>query len=290
MALVAPGGVMSVLVITDSAGTVPADLAERLGVEVLPLRLSVDGDSLRDGDLPMADLLARDPKTISTSGPSPGDFLEVLERRASDDGTLIVTVAHDLASSTFSSARAAARMADTPVRVLDSQSAAGAQGLVVLAAAARARRGAGLDDVEAAATTAANRVRLVAALPNLDHVARSGHVPGAGAWATRFIGLRPLIELRFGTVRPLRPALSDEAAADAVLKAWRRTIPDGPARLHVAALHAEAEERAVRLLDAVQAEVEPATSFVGSFGVGMIVHSGPDLVGLGWWWEDDAER
>jgi fatty acid-binding protein DegV len=56
-------------------------------------------------------------------------------------------------------------------------------------------------------------------------------------------------------------------------------------RLHVAALHADAPEPAERLLEQVRAEVEPDTAFVGSFSPVMVVHTGPGLVGLAWWWE-----
>jgi fatty acid-binding protein DegV len=55
--------------------------------------------------------------------------------------------------------------------------------------------------------------------------------------------------------------------------------------LHVAALHAYAPHTAERLLRAVTAEVEPATAFSASFGSVMVVHTGPGLAGLAWYWE-----
>ena len=57
------------------------------------------------------------------------------------------------------------------------------------------------------------------------------------------------------------------------------------ARLHVAALHAQAEAEAAELLARVQAEADLATAFVGPFGSVMVVHTGPGLVGLAWRWE-----
>jgi fatty acid-binding protein DegV len=48
-------------------------------------------------------------------------------------------------------------------------------------------------------------------------------------------------------------------------------------------MHALASEQAKTLLDAVRTEVEPATALIGSFSPVMLVHSGPDLVGLAWW-------
>lgn len=279
---------MSVLVVTDGAAAVPADLALDLGVEVVPIWVAIDGRDYRDGDIPIDELLAHDPAGLSTAGPTPGDYVEAIERHPDCDEVLIVTVAHDLSRGSFGSARAAKGLLDLPTRVLDSRTAAGGQGLVALAAGAAARQARSLSEVEATAQQVVKRVRLLATLPNLDHLARSGHVPEAGAWAARFVGLHVVVELRAATVRPLRPALSEGAAMDHILHSWRNSAPSRPARLHVAALHALAPEPAARLLAAVRSEVEPATAFVGSFGTGMIVHSGPGVIGMAWWW-DEAE-
>jgi fatty acid-binding protein DegV len=65
---------------------------------------------------------------------------------------------------------------------------------------------------------------------------------------------------------------------------WRDSRP-ATGRLHVAAMHALAPQRARALLDAVQADVEPATALIGPFSPVMLVHTGPDLIGLAWWWE-----
>jgi fatty acid-binding protein DegV len=124
----------------------------------------------------------------------------------------------------------------------------------------------------------------VATVENLDRLIASGRVPGVAALANRWLGMQPLFEFRAGGARPLRPAFSRDGAFDRMLAAWRHSAVPG-ARLHVAALHAEAEEEASRLLKQVNAEVAPATSFVAPFNSVMVVHTGLGLVGLAWWWE-----
>src|SRR5204862_8290153 len=96
--------------------------------------------------------------------------------------------------------------------------------------------------------------------------------------------LSPLFDHRTGPAHPLRPACSRDGAFERRLGQWRHTLVPG-ARLHVSALHAEAEEDASRLLKQVEAEVDPATSFVAPFNSVMVVHTGLGLVGLSWWWE-----
>jgi DegV family protein with EDD domain len=177
------------------------------------------------------------------------------------------------------------------VRVVDTATAGGAEALVVLAAAQAARAGASLDDVEARARAVLERVRLVATLSSLDHLVRSGRVPGIAGWAGRRLGINPLFEFRGGSVRRLRPALSRDAALDRIVQLVRRDAPaDGRGRLHVAALHALALDVAEVLLAHVTEPGDDATAFIGEFGPVMVVHTGPGLAGLAWWWEDAAER
>ena len=277
---------MSVSIVTDSAASLPADLAARHDITVVPLSLTLGGISYHDGDLGLAELLSRLDEGVTTSAPSPGEVAKAVEERLGDDGVLVLTIAGTM-SGTFHAAHVASGLVDGPVRVLDTETAAGAEGLVVLAAALSARDGASLDEVEATATNVRERVRLVATVDSLDHLVRSGRVPGIAGRAGRGLGLNPLFEFRRGHPRPLRPALSRQAALDRMAGALLHSRVPG-ARLHVAALHAGAPEPAERLLEQVRAEIGPATEFLGSFSPVMVVHTGPGLVGLAWWWDERA--
>lgn len=274
---------MSVSIVTDSAAALPGDLAERAGVTVVPMWLTVRGEPEPEGQRPLEELVVED--EVTTSAPTPGEFETVVkdELRASD-GVVVLTIASSM-SATYHAAVVAAQSIGGPVRVVDTETAGGAEAHVVLAAAEAARRGGDLDTVEAAARAVIERVRLVATIPTLDHLVRSGRVPGIAGWAGKRLGINPLFEFRGGKVRRLRPALSPEAALDRLVGFVRRSRVDG-ARLHVAALHALAPQTAEELLLRVSDIVEPATSFIGEFGPVMVVHTGPGLAGLAWWWED----
>jgi len=274
---------MAVAIVTDSAAALPAELARAHDITIVPMWLTAGGVASHDGEVPLGEMLAHD--DVTTSGPTPGEFeAAVKERqRETDDGVLLLTIASTM-SSTHEAAVVGARAAGGPVRVVDTATAAGAQALVVLAAAAAAEQGLSLEDVERAASAATAQVRLVATVPNLDHLVRSGRVPNIAGWAGRRLGIAPLFEFRDGGARPLRPALGMPAAFDRIVSRWHRDRVPG-ARLHVAALHAQAEASANELLARVRAEVDPATAFVGPFGSVMVVHTGPGLVGLAWRWE-----
>ena len=272
---------MTVTVVTDSAASIPSELVQQLGIVVVPMSVIIGDTVYPDGQLALDEVMARVNEGVSTSGTNPGEFLEAIEPIEGD--IVVLTISRQM-SSTYEAARTAANMAGGRAHVVETGSAAGGQGLVVLAAAEAAARG---DDIEAVVATAervTKQVRLVATVENLQRLIASGRVPGVAALASRWLGMQPLFEFRSGGARPLRPAFSRDGAFERMLAAWRHSTVPG-ARLHVAALHAEAEEDAKSLLKQVTTEVTPATAFVAPFNSVMVVHTGLGLVGLAWWWE-----
>ncbi|MGH9212540.1 MAG: DegV family protein [Acidimicrobiales bacterium] len=288
---------MTVAVLTDSAASLPPRLADRLGITVLPLGLVVGGEPLRDGDLTLDELMARLDDGVTTAGASAGEVAGSLKARLDApgvDAAVVLTVSAAM-SSTYAAARlGAASLGEGPpgrVEVFDTGTAAGAQGLVVLAAAERAVAGASVDEVVAAADRVAGEVRLVATIDSLDHLVRSGRVPGIAGWAGRHLGVQPLFEFRRGRIFRLRPAFSHAAAIERIVDRCHSSRPAGPpgdVRLHVAVLHAMAPNRAAELLRQVADTDDEVHSFVAVSSTVMVAHTGPGLAGLAWWWESPA--
>ena len=297
-----------VTVVTDSAAALPDDVVVRLGVRVVPLWLAIGDERYRDGEIALDEMVARFDEPISTSAPSPGEYAEVIASARRDGPVVVLTVSQRMSSSFESAVLAAKLVADDAVRVggagapdpavvppddprgvtvLDSGTAAGAQALVVLAAAEAAAAGADATAVVRAAERVAGRVRLVASVADLERLAASGRVPGAAQRIGDRLGVRPLFEFRDGRARPLRPAFSAEVARERIVQRCLadapRRVPQ-PGRLHVAVLHAldpaaaDDLERRVRIL-------EPASCLVGPFSPVMVAHTGRGLAGLAWWWD-----
>jgi DegV family protein with EDD domain len=278
---------MTVAIITDSACSLPADVAARAGVRVVPLHLHVGDTAYLDGELALDELVERLGDGVTTAGPSAGEFVVAIEAAFADGASavLVLTISASM-SSTFAAARLAASEVTTgPVIAFDTGTAAGAQGLVVLAAAECAADGGSIDDVVAVAERAADRVRLVATVDRLDQLVKSGRVPGIAGRAGAKLGVNPLFEFRRGEVRRLRPAFSRRAALERVVAAVRADRHGSGGRLHVAALHAVAEDDAKAALEAATDGEPTGVTFVGAFSPVMVAHTGPGLVGLAWRWD-----
>lgn len=250
---------------------------------MVPAKVVLGGVSYPDGTLSLSELLARFDEGVSTAGPSPGDFAEALA--GADEGAVVITVAASLSSSFKAAGVAAAMAAGGRVRVVDTRTAAGAEALVALHAARVAAGGAGLDEVEAAARRVLGKVRLFGALETFEYLVRGGRLNSTVGKLAAGLRVHPIFELREGNIRSLAPCFSQKRAVGRLLSYWRRSRIEG-ARLHLIALHALAPEGAARLLEGVRREVEPATGLVAAFGPVMVVHTGPGLLGLSWWWEE----
>jgi DegV family protein with EDD domain len=140
-------------VVTDSTATLPPELAEGNSIEVVSLYVNFAGDRTeRELDL-MNDLDALYNQIRSaeqwptTSQPSVGDFAEAYEPLLADGGEVVSIHISEGISGTCDSARQAAGLLEKEgkggerVRVINSESAAGGLGLIVLGAARAAQRG-----------------------------------------------------------------------------------------------------------------------------------------------------
>ncbi|MGH7910704.1 MAG: DegV family protein, partial [Candidatus Dormibacteraceae bacterium] len=104
----------TVAIVTDSTSDLPGQLASELGVTVVPLVLTLDGQTYRDGvDIGPDDFyhrLERSGGTATTSQPSIGEFSAVYEKLLRDHEQVLSLHLSGTLSGTVESARQAAEM------------------------------------------------------------------------------------------------------------------------------------------------------------------------------------
>ncbi|MFP5380049.1 MAG: DegV family protein, partial [Vicinamibacteria bacterium] len=182
---------MAVAVVTDSTHYLPRVLVDALGLHEVSLYVRV-GDGLRR-ESELTDLAAfwermRTAEALpTTSQPSIGDFAACYEPllRAGRD-VVSIHLSAGVSGTCDAARQAAAQLADDGyadrVAIVDSRSTCGGMGMLLLAAAARARAGGELADVVAHTHAARERLRIWFALDTLEYLRRGGRVGGAQAW------------------------------------------------------------------------------------------------------------
>jgi DegV family protein with EDD domain len=261
------------LVVTDSSAGLPPAVRRRRGLRIVPIRLQlVDGEGL-DGELDTRRVwraLERG-EAVKTRAPSVLEYLLAIEDADYDDA-VVITAAPAFTGMHEHAVRAAA-MTARPTLVVDSRTAAAAQGLVVDVALDAAGSGAGAPAVAALASAAAGRAHLVATVPALAALERSGRLPADVLDTARRSGPSPMFRLADGELVPLEPARDDPI--EAIADAWAAS--GATAADPTTVFHADAPDAARRLARLLG----PKTPTV-PLTLAMAVHTGPGVVGAAW--------
>ena len=193
-------------ILTDSASDILPAEAERLGVTVIPLNVTLeDGTVLRDGvDMtPSAyyEILAGCRKLPTTSQPSPELFENFfLEAAAAGDEVIGIFLSHAL-SGTYQCAKLAADMANVDnVLFVDSGHVCLSEALLVRLAVQLRDSGKTAGQIAAILEHAKEHLHLVAAIDDLKYLRKGGRLPAAVAVAGGMLGIKPLITIQDGKV------------------------------------------------------------------------------------------
>ncbi|GAA1812691.1 DegV family protein [Actinomadura chokoriensis] len=272
----------AVAVVTDSTAYLPAGLAERHGLTVVPLQIAVGGATRDEGDISAAEAAQalKEWRPITTSRPAPERFAQVYKAAASSGAGHIVSVHLSAAlSGTVEAARLAARDAPVPVTVVDSGTIGMGLGFAALSAAAAVMSG---GTAEAAASAAVRRAELTRSLiyvDTLEHLRRGGRIGAAATLLGSALMVKPLLDIADGRIAPLEKVRTSSRALArleelAVAEAGERRVDLGVQHLFASS---RAETLAARLRERVP-HVEDV--YVGEVGPVIGAHVGPGMLGV----------
>lgn len=265
---------------TDSNGQLPPELVARYGVEVVPLRVSIDGRDHREGvDLDADDFYARfaaGSPQVSTAAPSPGEFAAAYQSLVETGATEILSVHIGSAiSATVGAARIAADLAGVPVRIVDTGHASFAIACALWEAAEAVAKGAGLEEAATVAEAVGARCGNVFVVKALE-LARAGGRLANGADDAVVEGI-PVLSMVQGRMAVIGSVRSTEEAAEVMAghiraSGTRLRVGIGVADAGATPLWQALEERLVdapEVLELVRYRIGPS---VGA-------HTGPGTAG-----------
>jgi DegV family protein with EDD domain len=270
-------------IVTDSSCDLPADLAERWGIEVVPLSIRFGDEELVDREqLSTTEFWARCARSAelpSTAAPSPGRF-EQSYRKLADQGagSVVVITLSGALSATMQSAELAARSVapdGIDVRIVDSRTVSLGLGTIALAAAERAAGGADVGTVEQLARELAARTRVFGALDTLENLKKGGRIGNAKALLATALSIKPIIEVADGVVEQHgKQRTRSKALAFLVDK-----VASFQGRIeHLAVLHADSPD-----IDEFVARLRPYADeeiVVGQIGPVIGAHAGRGTIGV----------
>ncbi|MHB1295659.1 MAG: DegV family protein [Anaerolineae bacterium] len=201
-------------IVTDSAADLPPQLADELGITVLPLHFQLGSEMLTDGpELRSPEFYKRLTKSRTiplVMAPAARDFADVYGQlcRETDD---IVSIHHPARFSRTMSAAMQGRtglLGRCQVNVVDCQFVSEAQGVLVVEAAQAARDGAAGADIVKLIRGWIARSYMAFHVEALDYLRRTGIYRASSensvASAPATAGMKPLLMLEDGQVLPLQ--------------------------------------------------------------------------------------
>jgi len=278
---------MRTLVVTDSSGR-PWRATTSPAVVVVPITILLAARQVADDEIDpvlLDDAMSRG-EPVKTRAPSVMDYLDAVESTDAQ-AAVILTPAAEL-TAMWRHASHAPWLADRPVAVVDTRTAACGQALVVDAAADAAAAGNSLPDVVAAARDAAGRARVLGAVGTAEPLMAAGMVArarvageageaGDDAGDDARGGRPTIFEARQGSIEPLRVLDGeDPVTALAELYAGERRA-GSPIAFTGAGAGREVQAMAERLARLTDADHHPEVC-----SPAMTIYTGRGVIGIAW--------
>jgi DegV family protein with EDD domain len=278
-----------VTVVTDSTSYLPPALIERHGIRVVPLYVVFEGDrplsELEITDYPafFEELRTAD-KLPTTSQPSVGDFAAVFEPLLADGGEVVSVHISGGLSGTPEAARQAKQALERDgrggdrIEVVDSRTAAGGLGMMVLAAAKAAAGGASAPEIAESVREARKELKIWFAIDTLEFLRRGGRIGAASAWIGSTLKVKPILTVE-NEMTPVERVRTSTRAFERMVDYARQRHESGADAW--SAQHIAAPDQCARLVERCREIFGCEPTIVSEIGPVLAAHTGPGLLGVG---------
>lgn len=279
------------LIITDSTCDMPQEMADELGLAILPIRVSMEDKEYAhylDGrELGFHEFYEklRAGVPAKTSAANQEDFLSLMEPAlAAGRDVLYIGFSSGLSSTynvgVMTAAQLAEKYPERKVYTVDSLSASLGQGLLVYHAVQQKLAGKSIDEVRAFVEE--NRLHLCHwfTVDDLQHLKRGGRVSAAAAVFGTMLNIKPVLHVDDeGHLIPVGKVQGRTTSIKALLKKMQETAID-PAEQVVFISHGDCEKDAEKLAAMVRESIGPKEIILNPIGPVIGAHSGPGTAAL----------
>ncbi len=270
-----------VKLIVDSTTDLPPEWLAHWDIPVLAVYVNFGEESFLDDGiaLPRAEFyrrLAASRALPTTSAPPSGVAQRLMKKQLEQAEHVVFFTVASTFSSLYNTVRLAAQEVDPQrITVVDSGQASMGLGWMVAAAAETAQRGGSVEEVLAAARSAAERLKLWAAIDTLEYLRRGGRVNALVASVGTLLQIKPIIDVKDGKVGIVQRVRTMNRATQTLIDLTRDQAP----LERLAVLHTNYPQGAADLL-ARLADVAPANTITVDVTTAIGTHVGPGCLGI----------
>lgn len=270
-------------IVTDSTADLSQEVIEKYDIHVLPLSISVNGQTYLDRvDLQPDEFIEemiKSEELPKTSQPAMGTFVEMYDKLGGDGSEVLSIHMTSGMSGTVATANSAASMTDTKVTVVDSQFITHALAYQVVEAAKMANEGRSLEEILKRVDEVRKNTRLYVVVDTLENLVKGGRIGKGKAFIGSLLNIKPIASLEDGVYNPVTKVRSQGQIVKTLAKLFEEDTA-GKVVKAVAIPHA----KAIPLAENVKAAVEKVSGFAQSeifFTTPIIsTHTGPGAIGF----------
>ena len=209
-----------VKVVTDSCSDITPQLAQELGISVVPLYVNFGNETYRDNvDLSTEEFyhkLETSKIRPTTATATPADFAKIFTKLMEETKEILTITLSEKFSGTYTAALQAKAMVkkDCRIEVIDSKAGAGAQMLLVISAAKMAQAGANLDHIIDQVKKAIPRVHIRMSFDTLEYLRRGGRIGKVQAFLGSLLKVNPIVGIKDGATFPIARSRNRTQAMD----------------------------------------------------------------------------
>jgi len=192
-------------IITDSTSDIDADYAKVLNVDIVPLKVIINGKEYKDRiDLEpnqFYKLLEESDVLPTTSQPSPQDFLDLYQDAKKNNDSIIVITLSSQVSGTYQSACIARELAEyDDIYVIDSYNATQGLRLIVEKTVQLRKQGKDVKEIVNFIENYKQRVHIYAVVDTLEYFYKGGRLSKTSATMGTLLKFKPIVGLKDGSL------------------------------------------------------------------------------------------
>ncbi len=267
--------------ISDSTAVVPKEmLAAHSNLHVVPLQICMNGKYIPDSETSIEEVIEvseREKRSIPTSQPSTGDFLDAFAKVPEEDGIIVVCVTSGVSGTYNGACLAAKQSGRKQIEVVNSRTTAIGMIQLLEDGFDWIDQGLSFEEVAANMQKAALHMRTTFKVDTLDYLRRGGRIGKAAGLIGSILKIKPVIFLNDkNEVDVLDKVRTDKKANVCMMK----YLADNAPCKHIGIVHIENPEGAEELRQKVQAEYPDVKVTVTTGTPILAAYLGPGLVGI----------
>ncbi len=277
---------MKIAVVTDSTSDIPANIAKKNKINVVPLNLHVENKTYLDNiDISADELYKMLPSSNvvpTTSAPSAGTFIEVYEKLLKSYDQIISIHISSKLSLTHDSAVNAAKEINKKkklVEVVNSETASMAMGLTAMIVADTInKKHINIDEAKELSKNLSHRSTFLGMVPSLKYLVRGGRIGKAKGFVGSLLKFKPILTMVDGEAHPLVRVRSVEKGINKLKELAQENAP----LEKISVLYTTEKDKAEEIAEDIKLFDKKLDPIIAQLGPVIGAHLGPNVLGLGY--------